>query len=143
MTSVSLKVKNLKDTLEENHLQIQKYILKKKRMMLCSFLLSLGVNVNIPMCFPLRINLNELDTDENNVILEYLCENSFIQKYFDCRSLKSIGKKDKKRLQNVIKQIAQECKLMVTRSPQTIYNQLNNEKTTKQFYVISIPLQGT
>jgi len=140
MTSIGEKVKKLEEQLDEKHHQIQKYLCKKKRIILCCFLLSLGVCLNMQMCFPLRINLNELDTDENNVILEYLCENPIVQQYFDCRSLKSIGKKDKKRLQNVIKQMAIECNLIVKRSPQTIHNQLNNEKTTKQNYIISMAI---
>lgn len=117
---------------------VQKYIIKKKRQILCNVLLTLGANINLTTSFPMRISLSELETEENQKILDFICKDTIINKYFSCRSLKPVGSKDKKRIQNVIKQMATECNLNVTRSPLTLYNKLTNDKTTKQFYVISL-----
>jgi len=129
----------LVDILANTDMIIKKYVIKKKRLMLCSILRTMGVNINLSICFPLKISLSELETAENKEILNLLCQNKVIDKYFSCRSLKPIGIKDKKRIQNVIKQMAIECDLVIKRSPLTMYNKLTNEKTTKQFYIITLP----
>jgi hypothetical protein len=115
---------------------IENYILKKKRLILSYFLLLFGIN---SINFPLRINLNDLNTNQNNVILQNLCQskNNILFKYFNCRSLKNTGINDKKRLQNIIKQMALECNLNIKRVPYTNSNTLNNEKKTKQIYIIT------
>ena len=117
---------------------VDKYIIKKKRQMLCNILFIMGANINLNTSFPMKICLSELETEKNREILEYLCGNTIINKYFSCRSLSSLGEKDKKRIQNVIKQMFHECNLNVKRTPVTLYNKLTNDKVTKQYYVITV-----
>ena len=64
--------------------------------MLCNILFIMGANINLNTSFPMKICLSELETEKNREILEYLCGNTIINKYFSCRSLSSLGEKDKK-----------------------------------------------
>jgi len=116
--------------------EINKYILKKKKTILSCILMIMGVDSQFPITFPIKLCFEDLDTPENNDILNEMSSNDVINKYFSCRSLKSSGAKDKKRVQNALKQMIKECDLTAKRTPFTYYNELSGEKKTKQFYII-------
>ena len=115
---------------------IQKYIIKKKKNILSYILEQMGVNTSFPICYPIKMLFEDINTPNNVQLLDSLADNPIINKYFNCRSLKATGKNDKKRVQNVIKQMANECGLNIQRTPYTCYNELTGEKITKQYYII-------
>lgn len=87
--------------------------------------------------FPLIIEIDKLNTPENMNIINELSNNTELKKIFKCRSLYTFRENDKKRLNNIIKQIARECNIILKRQGNKRSHLITNQIQSYQVYLLT------
>lgn len=129
-------IQDIENIIELESKQIDIYLMKKRRKLLHNIFNAFGANIGQRIIYPYIIYIEEIDTEENNEILQHLRKNNTIRKLFASRSLHSKDNSNEKNsLRNVMRQMIQECNLIAERSTIQYTDMYGNDKTKTSYKI--------
>ena len=135
LSSEDMRIEDINNVIISTNDRINRFIIKRKQDTLYKILQIFGASLSKPICFPIQICIDDLDTMENRILIDELSVNTNIKKLFNCRSLNTNNPNEKNKLKNVIRQMITDAGLVFERKP-VVYFDIYRNKKTKQNYII-------